>query len=70
MESQPQGRKGRSEAPSSSNAEIDALNLARDTAAVKQAGGVFASARSILNAIKVGIVIIHAGRSLDDEHTI
>ena len=67
MESQSQGRKGRSEALPSLNADIDTLNLARDTAAVKQAGGVFAYASFVLNAIKVGIVIIHAGRSLNDQ---
>jgi hypothetical protein len=70
MDTKSRGRKRRNDALPSLNEEIDALNLARDTATVKQAKDVFESASAALTTIRVGVIPIHAGRLLADERRI
>ena len=56
METKSQQPKRHDGIPSSLNAEIDALNLARDTTNVKSAKGALGSASVLLTTIRVGFI--------------
>ena len=57
---------GQNAALSSLNTAIDALNLAKETSTIIPAEAAFGSTSVLLATIRVGLLLVHAGRLLAD----